>query len=105
MGSFVSSRRHVSNREYSRRGAILAGPFHDTLLAPDIGTARTDLPGGDAEQLWESIVHILQFPAEYQLFSGHGLRRSGRIVGFANTVEGQQLTILMSCYRRQAINL
>ena len=28
---------------------------HDTLFMPDLGTARTDFPGGNARQLWQSI--------------------------------------------------
>ena len=40
---------------------ILVG---DTLFMPDVGTARCDFPGGDAQQLYASIHKLLAFPAE-----------------------------------------
>ena len=44
---------------------------HDTLMQPDVGTARADFPGGNTEQLWDSIQDILALPAETRLFVGH----------------------------------
>ncbi len=32
----------------------------DTLLAPDIGTARCDFPGGSAETMYDSVRHLLE---------------------------------------------
>lgn len=44
---------------------------HDTLMQPDVGTSRADFPGGNTEQLWESIQAILALPPETRLFVGH----------------------------------
>ncbi len=50
------------------KGFALTG---DTLFNRGIG--RTDLPGGDANQLWASITRLLEnVPDECILFSGHG---------------------------------
>src|SRR5690606_6866773 len=40
----------------------------DTLFAPDVGTARTDFPGGDAAQLHASLQRILDLPPSTRLF-------------------------------------
>jgi glyoxylase-like metal-dependent hydrolase (beta-lactamase superfamily II) len=44
---------------------------HDTLMYPDAGTSRTDFPGGDAAQLWDSIQVLLDLPPHTRLFVGH----------------------------------
>ncbi|MFC0339476.1 MBL fold metallo-hydrolase [Paracoccus niistensis] len=44
---------------------------HDTLMQPDVGTSRADFPGGNAEQLWDSIQAILALPSETRIFVGH----------------------------------
>ena len=51
---------------------------NDTLMYPDMGTARTDFPGGEARQLWESIQAILALPTETRLFVGHDYGADGR---------------------------
>ncbi|EOA8011176.1 MULTISPECIES: hypothetical protein [Enterobacteriaceae] len=43
----------------------------DTLFMPDVGTARCDFPGGDAQQLYHSIRKILSFPAQTRLYVCH----------------------------------
>ncbi len=50
-----------------QEGAMLTG---DTLFPGSVG--RTDLPGGDARQLTESLRRILTFPPETTLYAGHG---------------------------------
>ncbi len=47
--------------------ALLTG---DTLFASGVG--RTDLPGGDARQLTESLRRLLALPPETTVYSGHG---------------------------------
>ncbi|KAF0677188.1 MBL fold metallo-hydrolase [Profundibacterium mesophilum] len=44
---------------------------HDTLMQPDVGTSRSDFPGGDTAELWQSIQDILALPGETRLFVGH----------------------------------
>ena len=47
--------------------ALLTG---DTLFAGGVG--RTDLPGGNARQLTESLRRLLTLPPETTVYSGHG---------------------------------
>ncbi|MCD8524364.1 MAG: MBL fold metallo-hydrolase [Gammaproteobacteria bacterium] len=43
----------------------------DTIFMPDIGTARTDFPGGSAEDLYSSIKRILNLSPHTNIFVGH----------------------------------
>ena len=52
----------------------------DTLFMPDFGSARTDFPGGDAIQLYESIQKILALPHDTRLFMCHDYKAPGRDV-------------------------
>ncbi len=62
----------------------------DTLFMPDSGTARTDFPGGDANQLYQSIQRIFSLPPETRLFMCHDYQPNGRELAFETTVEAQQ---------------
>jgi len=44
---------------------------HDTLMQPDIGTSRSDFPGGKTHELWDSIQDILALPENTRLYVGH----------------------------------
>lgn len=50
----------------------------DTMFMPDFGTARTDFPGGDARQLYQSIQRLLRLPAETRIFLCHDYKAPGR---------------------------
>ncbi len=50
----------------------------DTLFMPDFGTARTDFPGGDAGQLYDSIQKIFRLPDETRLYMCHDYKAPGR---------------------------
>lgn len=63
---------------------------HDTMFMPDSGTARTDFPGGSAEQLWRSIEAILALPDETRLFVGHDYQPGGREPLWESTVADQK---------------
>ncbi|WP_223516956.1 MBL fold metallo-hydrolase [Pseudomonas sp. GL-B-19] len=54
---------------------ILVG---DTLFMPDVGTARCDFPGGNANQLYASIRKLLAFPASVSLYVCHDYPPEGR---------------------------
>lgn len=51
---------------------------HDTLMMPDSGSSRADFPGGDAGELYDSIMAILALPDDTRLFVGHDYRPGGR---------------------------
>jgi glyoxylase-like metal-dependent hydrolase (beta-lactamase superfamily II) len=50
----------------------------DTLFMPDYGTARSDFPGGSAQDLYCSIRKILSLPSETRMFVGHDYLAEGR---------------------------
>lgn len=62
----------------------------DTLFMPDIGTARTDFPGGSAETLYESVQKILSLPDETKIFMCHDYPPENREVTFLSTVKDQK---------------
>ncbi|KAH9895140.1 Metallo-hydrolase/oxidoreductase [Cubamyces lactineus] len=43
----------------------------DSIFNPDVGSARADFPGGDAEKLYESMQRLLSLPEDYRLYVGH----------------------------------
>ena len=44
----------------------------DTLLAPDMGTARCDFPGGSADTMYDSVRHIIEsYPNETPVYLCH----------------------------------
>ncbi|MCL6708997.1 MBL fold metallo-hydrolase [Pseudomonas sp. R2.Fl] len=67
--------------------------INDTMFMPDSGTARTDFPGGSAEDLWRTISRIRDFPADTRLFTGHDYRPKGREVAFESTLALQEANI------------
>ncbi|KZT10637.1 Metallo-hydrolase/oxidoreductase [Laetiporus sulphureus 93-53] len=43
----------------------------DSIFNPDVGSARADFPGGNAEDLYASMRRLLSLPPDYRLFVGH----------------------------------
>jgi glyoxylase-like metal-dependent hydrolase (beta-lactamase superfamily II) len=68
---------------YQFGDAVLVG---DTLFMPDVGTARCDFPGGDANTLYTSIQRILSMPPDTRLFMCHDYPPNDRPVAFQSTV-------------------
>lgn len=64
--------------------------IHDTLFMPDSGTARTDFPGGSAEDLWNTLQRIVELPSDTRLFTGHDYRNDEREVQCESTIRQQQ---------------
>lgn len=62
----------------------------DTLFMPDVGTARCDFPGGDAEQLYQSIKRLLSFPPDTRLFMCHDYPPAERDACWTTTVAEQR---------------
>lgn len=50
----------------------------DSLFHPSIGTARTDFPGGSADDLWASAQKLLGLPEETRIWVGHDYPAQGR---------------------------
>jgi len=67
---------HTSDSVSYRVGdAVFVG---DTLFAPDLGSARTDFPGGDARKLYRSIRRILTLPPDTRVYLCHDYPPEGR---------------------------
>jgi glyoxylase-like metal-dependent hydrolase (beta-lactamase superfamily II) len=66
---------------------ILVG---DTLFMPDVGTARCDFPGGNANQMFASIRKLLAFPASVSLYVCHDYPPEGREPRCMSTVGEQR---------------
>ena len=62
----------------------------DTLFMPDGGTARADFPGGDANELYNSIKKILSLPEDTRIFVCHDYMPEGREVKWETTVAEQK---------------
>lgn len=58
----------------------------DTLFMPDGGSARADFPGGDAGELYDSIMKVLSLPDETRLFMCHDYGPNGREIMWETTV-------------------
>ena len=72
---------------YQVGDAVFVG---DTLFMPDVGSARCDFPGGDAQTLYASARKILSLPDETRLFMCHDYPPEGRDVRFETTVAEQR---------------
>lgn len=62
----------------------------DTLFMPDVGTARCDFPGGNAETLYQSIQTLLALPDETRLLMCHDYPPAGREHRHETTVGEQK---------------
>ncbi len=74
VGSLTAKAIHApghtpADMAYLIDGVLFTG---DTLLAPDMGTARCDFPGGSAETMYESVRRILEtLPQETIMYICH----------------------------------
>ncbi len=62
----------------------------DTIFMPDLGTARTDFPGGSAKTLYRSIRKLLALPDGTRLLMGHDYPPEGRALSSQSTVAEQK---------------
>ena len=72
---------------YAIGDAVFVG---DTLFMPDVGTARCDFPGGDADALYQSIRKILALPPTTQLYMCHDYPPNERAPLLMTTVAEQR---------------
>lgn len=72
---WLSTGHTLASVSYVVGDAVFA---HDTLMVPDSGSSRADFPGGDAGQLYDSIMRILALPGETRIFVGHDYMKNGR---------------------------
>ena len=72
---------------YRIEDALFVG---DTLFLPDVGTARTDFPGGSAKDLYHSIQKLLAHPPQTRIFSCHDYPTGDRRASPESTVAEQR---------------
>lgn len=58
----------------------------DLVFMPDQGTARSDFPGGSAQQMYESVQRIYAYPDETRVFTNHDYQPGGRELRYTCTV-------------------
>ena len=68
-------------------GAIFVG---DTLFMPDVGSARADFPGGNAQQLYRSMRRLLTLPPETMMYVCHDYPPAARKPRWQTTVAEQR---------------
>lgn len=64
----------------------------DTLFAPDVGTARCDFPGGDAQTLYQSIKRLLALDDATVIYLCHDYPSQGRKHCPTTTVAAEKLS-------------
>ena len=69
-------------------GSVFVG---DTLLMPDVGSARADFPGGDAHQLYGSMRRLLALPPETTMYVCHDYPPATREARWKTTVAEQKV--------------
>ena len=72
---------------YQIEDAVFVG---DTIFMPDVGTARCDFPGGNAETLFASVQKLLRLPPATRLFMCHDYPPNDRPIAFETTVAEQR---------------
>ncbi|HBT34008.1 MAG TPA: MBL fold metallo-hydrolase [Pusillimonas sp.] len=72
---------------YKVGNAVFVG---DTLFMPDLGTARCDFPGGNANTLYRSIQKLLSLAPDTRLFMCHDYPPPTRNVKFESSVAEQR---------------
>jgi glyoxylase-like metal-dependent hydrolase (beta-lactamase superfamily II) len=68
-------------------GSVFVG---DTLFMPDVGSARADFPGGDAQILYRSMRRLLELPPQTRMFVCHDYPPAGRQAQWETTVTEQR---------------
>lgn len=68
-------------------GSVFVG---DTLFMPDVGTARADFPGGNANHLYQSVRRILSLPPETVIYVCHDYPPESRQPQWKTTVAEQR---------------
>lgn len=74
MGSLTAKALHAPGHTPADMAYVIDGVLFtgDTLLAPDMGTARCDFPGGSAETMYDSVRRILEtLPQETIMYICH----------------------------------
>jgi glyoxylase-like metal-dependent hydrolase (beta-lactamase superfamily II) len=72
---------------YRVSDAVFVG---DTLFMPDVGTARCDFPGGNAQDLFKSVRSLMSLPSDTRLYMCRDYPPDGRAPAWESTVAQQR---------------
>ncbi|MBF8179259.1 MBL fold metallo-hydrolase [Herminiimonas contaminans] len=92
IGNIKVSAWHVPGHTPADTAYVIDGKavfVGDTLFMPDVGTARCDFPGGNAEILYRSIRRILAMPPSTYLYVCHDYPPNGREPAYITNVDDQ----------------
>jgi glyoxylase-like metal-dependent hydrolase (beta-lactamase superfamily II) len=92
IGAIVATAMHVpghtpADLAYLMDDTVFVG---DTLFMPDVGSARTDFPGGSAHQLYASIRRLLALRPETVMYVCHDYPPPSRLAHWQTTVAEQR---------------
>lgn len=93
IGNLKATALHVPGHTPADMAYLIDGDMilvGDTLFMPDVGTARCDFPGGNANQMFASIQKLLAFPASVRLYFCHDYPPTGRAPQCQSTVGEQR---------------
>lgn len=93
IGNLKATALHVPGHTPADMAYLIDGDMilvGDTLFMPDVGTARCDFPGGNANQMFASIQKLLAFPASVRLYVCHDYPPTGRAPQCQSTVGEQR---------------
>ncbi len=93
IGNLKATALHVPGHTPADMAYLIDGDMilvGDTLFMPDVGTARCDFPGGNANQMFASIHKLLAFPASVRLYVCHDYPPPGRAPQCQSTVGEQR---------------
>lgn len=65
----------------------------DSIFNPDVGSARADFPGGNANDLYLSTQSLLGLPGHYRLYTGHDYPPESRPLSETGTKERPYFTV------------
>ncbi len=77
---------------YKVEDFIFAG---DTIFSPNVGTARTDFPGGSSEALYNSIQKLFKLPDETKIVVGHDYPKEGESPMLITTIKEEKAKNIM----------
>jgi glyoxylase-like metal-dependent hydrolase (beta-lactamase superfamily II) len=85
---FLSTKGHTpSCGSYLIDNSVFVG---DLIFAPNLGTGRTDFPGGSAKEQFASLQKIFSLPKETKIFSAHDYPKNGEKPNSMSIVEIQK---------------
>lgn len=62
----------------------------DLIFMPDAGTARSDFPGGSAEDMYKAVHKLYELPDSTRVFTLHDYQPGGRELRFVSTIAEQK---------------